>query len=93
MSVKTPSFLEMMKTFSKEVINYAKEGAPNVTEKQYKERLDTCDNCPDLKREAMRCGACGCLVEHKAKWATSSCPKQRWPKVKVGSGGKKIKLK
>lgn len=93
MSNKTPSLIDMMKTFSKEVVEYAKKGAPNVTENQYKTRLSTCSDCPDLKREAMRCGACGCLVEHKAKWATSNCPKNKWPKVKVGQGGKKLKLK
>tara|TARA_R100000030_G_scaffold58753_1_gene44140 strand:+ start:1332 stop:1439 length:108 start_codon:yes stop_codon:yes gene_type:complete len=25
-----------------------------------------------------RCGACGCLVEHKAKWKTTDCPKGKW---------------
>lgn len=28
----------------------------------------------------MRCGKCGCMVEHKAKWRTTTCPDdpQRW---------------
>jgi len=26
----------------------------------------------------MRCGLCGCLLEHKAKWKTTSCPDSRW---------------
>lgn len=28
----------------------------------------------------MRCGLCGCLLEHKAKWKTTTCPDKptRW---------------
>lgn len=28
----------------------------------------------------MRCGKCGCLIEHKAKWKTAICPDipSRW---------------
>ena len=30
----------------------------------------------------MRCGSCGCLLEHKARWKTSDCPltPSKWPK-------------
>lgn len=92
MSDKTPSFMDMMKTFGKEVIEYAKQGAPSVTENQYNTRIKTCASCPHLKRASMRCGKCGCLVEHKAKWATTTCPDKRWPKVKVGETGTPLKL-
>ena len=27
----------------------------------------------------MRCGSCGCLLEHKAKWKTADCPMSKWP--------------
>ena len=93
MSEKTPSCLDMMSNFTKEVVEYAKQGAPHVTEAQYKERIRTCGSCNYLKQDVMRCGKCGCLVEHKAKWATTTCPDKRWDPVKVGSAGKTIKLK
>ena len=93
MSDKTPSLMDMMKNFTKEVVEYAKKGAPHVTEAQYTERLKTCGSCPFLKREVMRCGKCGCVVEHKAKWATTTCPEKRWDPIKVGAEGKTIKLK
>ena len=80
---KKPSVLDMVKSFAKEVTKYAKEGAPNVTKASYKKRLDTCDSCEHLKRGSMRCGLCGCLVEHKAKWATANCPDRRWAKEVV----------
>ena len=76
-----PSIYSMVKTFVKEAVNYAKEGAPHVTPRQYEKRLNACHNCPNFKQEIERCGLCGCLVEHKAKWATSRCPDndvERW---------------
>jgi hypothetical protein len=89
-----PSIYDMVKGFVKEAVEYAKQGAPHVTAKQYEVRLKACHSCEHLKKDVERCGLCGCLVEHKAKWATASCPDtpKRWPKVKVGERGKKIRL-
>lgn len=84
---QSPSILSMLKTFAKEVTEYAAEGAPNVDEGEYKKRLDLCEACPHFKADVMRCGMCGCLVEHKAKWATSSCPDKRWTKFVVDKTG------
>jgi hypothetical protein len=83
---------EMLKNFANDVIDYAKAGAPHVSEKQYNYRLKTCDSCEHLRKDAMRCGLCGCSVEHKAKWATSNCPKKKWPQVLIGEDGKKVKV-
>ena len=76
----TPTMFQMLRNFSKEVVNYIKEGAPNVTAEDYADRLDACNKCPHLKKESMRCGLCGCLLEHKAKWKTTVCPDkpERW---------------
>lgn len=90
-----PSIYKMVKGFVKEAVEYAKQGAPHVTAKQYEDRLKSCFSCPHLKETSERCGLCGCLVEHKAKWATAKCPDnpERWERIVVGSGGKKIQLK
>lgn len=93
MSKKTPSLLEMMKNFANDVVDYAREGAPHVTKSQYNERLKVCEACPFLKKESMRCGKCGCIVEHKAKWGTTTCPEERWDPIKIGPAAKKVKLK
>ena len=90
--MKKPSFLDMIKNFASEITEYAKKGAPNVTESEYAERVQECDACPHLDRENMRCGLWGCFVEHKARWQTSNCPDHRWPRIVVGARGKKIKL-
>jgi len=77
---KMPGILTMAKNIAKDLGKYIKEGAPNVTNKEYTERLETCFSCPNLNKKHMRCVACGCLVEHKAKWKTTTCPDtpSRW---------------
>ena len=77
-----PSMFQMIKSFSKEVIDYIKQGAPNVTAADYAERLDTCTACPHIIKKNMRCSLCGCAMQHKAKWTTSKCPDNpsRWKK-------------
>ena len=77
---KMPSIFKMATNFAKDLGKYIKEGAPNVTHKQYVKRLETCNQCPHLDKERMRCTLCGCAVEHKAKWKTTTCPDKppRW---------------
>lgn len=77
---KPPNVFKMMKSFGKDLSEYVKAGAPNCSEEDYKKRLLTCDACPHLLRNMMRCGKCGCLVEHKAKWKTTTCPDNKWAK-------------
>lgn len=88
------SAFKMLKQFATEVKKYAEAGAPHVSTSQYKQRVDACAQCEHLKKKTDRCGLCGCLVEHKAKWATSKCPDdpQRWEPVVVGKEGKKVNL-
>lgn len=90
-----PSVYKMVRSFVKEAVKYAKEGAPHVTAKQYEQRISACFSCPHLKEDTERCGLCGCLVEQKAKWATTTCPDnpKRWDPIAVGDGGKKVKVK
>ena len=90
---KPPSIFSMAKNFAKDLGKYIKEGAPNVTNKEYTERLEACFSCPNLSKKHMRCVACGCLVEHKAKWKTTTCPDKpsRWKAMFLSE--KEIELK
>lgn len=83
-----PSIYKMVKSFVREAIEYSKQGAPHVTAKQYENRLKTCSSCTHYKEDLGRCGLCGCMVEHKAKWGTATCPDdpERWEKLKVKNG-------
>ena len=71
---KLPGLLDMAKTFSKELAKYIAAGSPNVSQEEYEERLAECNKCVYFIKDRMRCGKCGCLIEHKAKWKTTACP-------------------
>ena len=88
--VKPPSFFQMAKTFAKELATYVANGSPNVTQEAYMERLEVCNNCEYLIKDTMRCGSCGCLLEHKAKWKTSDCPKSKWAKENLTKDEEKV---
>ena len=86
--VKPPSFLEMAKNFTKAAGKHIANGMKSVSQEVYIDRLDACNKCPFLVEEQKRCGKCGCILEHKAKWETSECPDtpSRWENgVKNGS--------
>lgn len=78
--VKPPSTLQMIANFAKAMVTFIGKGAPIVNLKDYKQRINACGECPHLRKNHMRCGLCGCYVEHKAKMKTSTCPDtpQRW---------------
>jgi hypothetical protein len=82
---KPPSMFTMVTNFGKELAKYVREGAPNVTPDQYVGRLKECNKCPHLIKKSMRCGLCGCMLEHKAKWSTTDCPDKpgRWKKILI----------
>ena len=77
---KTPTMFQMIASFIKDFATYLKNGAKNVSIGDYRQRLGACGECPHLDKKNMRCGLCGCLVEHKAKWKNTTCPDtpQRW---------------
>lgn len=75
----TPSFLQMVKSFTEASVDFVKKGAPVCTVEEYRERLDTCNECPFLLRKNKRCGKCGCLLEFKARMKTQHCPEKKWP--------------
>ena len=75
---KLPSLWQMTKNFTKDLTKYIAEGAPNVSPDEYSRRLSICEGCEHFIAEKVRCGACGCLLEHKAKWKTTTCPKNKW---------------
>ena len=74
---KMPSLARRAFTFAKSAISYVRSGMENVSETQYETRLKICEVCPF--RKDTQCTKCGCFIEMKAKWATSTCPDNRWP--------------
>lgn len=95
MSKKTPSLIKMIANFAKASAEYISAGMPSVTQEEYTERVATCLECPNLVKDKMQCGLCGCYIEQKASWQTAKCPDEpsRWSPIQVGKSGKPINLK
>jgi|9_EtaG_2_1085328.scaffolds.fasta_scaffold02248_8 hypothetical protein len=74
---KMPSLTKRAFNFAKSATEYVRSGMQNVSETQYETRLKICEVCPF--RKDTKCSKCGCYIEVKAKWSTSTCPDNRWP--------------
>lgn len=49
-----------------------------VSDEIYKQRVDTCMNCPFLSDDKNICTQCGCIIKAKAKFKSNECPKNYW---------------
>jgi hypothetical protein len=67
--------------YGKALTKYYLAGAPQVTEEEYKTRLELCKNCPtkQFRESDGKCAACTCIVEQKALMRTEQCPHNHWP--------------
>ena len=72
--VTLPSKLQMAKNFIQSAAKHVVTGAQSVNSETQEARLEICNNCEFLKKDELRCGKCGCPVQTKTKWATSTCP-------------------
>jgi hypothetical protein len=65
--------------FARAVAIHIGDGGTHVTAEQLEQRLATCVLCDS--RSGEHCSACGCSLLVKARWRTSKCPLNKWPKV------------
>lgn len=72
-----PSTTQMATNFVKSAIKHLQNGMKHVDAEKQKERLDICAACPFIV-ENSRCGKCGCFLETKTKWESSTCPIGKW---------------
>tara|TARA_Y100001973_G_C5140930_1_gene302877 strand:+ start:761 stop:1027 length:267 start_codon:yes stop_codon:yes gene_type:complete len=64
----------LLSNFIKASAKYVQAGMPSVSPEEYTKRLKACYECEHLREETTSCGICGCNMEVKAGWGTSSCP-------------------
>jgi hypothetical protein len=76
--VKLPTTIQMAKNFMKSAADHVKNGMKHVGEEKQKERLAICAECPYAIENISRCGKCGCFLQTKTKWESSSCPIGKW---------------
>ena len=80
-NIEYPSTVGLAKNFGKAVTKHVLSGMKKVTDDQYQERINTCNQCERLDKEHGRCmhPDCGCFVAVKARWASEDCPEKKWP--------------
>ncbi len=76
--VKLPSLIQQAKNLAVATKNHVLDGMGKVSPEKKVERLSICETCPHLKKESMRCGQCGCMLNTKTEWRTSTCPIGKW---------------
>lgn len=75
---KLPSIVQQATNLAKSTAVHIATGAGKVSQEEFDRRLSICGNCEFLVAEKNRCGKCGCFLQNKASWETSSCPIGRW---------------
>lgn len=80
-SPSAPGMLTTAAKFGGAVLRHAADGFREVAPAQVAQRLAVCQSCPACDQSAMVCRDCGCRLLLKARWASETCPQERWPKV------------
>jgi len=76
-----PSITKQAWNFTKSLTKYVKSGMHDAGKEVFEQRIAVCNTCPWRKDE--KCSKCGCFIDVKAKWGTSTCPDDRWPEYKI----------
>jgi hypothetical protein len=77
-----PDFWEQINNFKK----FASEVGQDVvkgesilcSEEMVQKRLDICNDCSQFNKESKRCYLCGCFMEYKIRFTSSTCPASKW---------------
>ena len=75
---KMPNLFTQAANLAKAATKHALSGGANVSPEEKQARLDICYGCEKFVKETTRCSACGCYLNTKTEWKTSSCPIGRW---------------
>jgi len=75
---KMPNLFTQAANLAKSATKHALSGGMNVSPEEKQARLDICYGCDKFVKETTRCSACGCYLNTKTEWKTSSCPIGRW---------------
>jgi hypothetical protein len=73
-----PSLFTQAANLAKSATKHALSGGMNVSPEEKQARLDICYGCDKFVKETTRCSACGCYLNTKTEWKTSSCPLNKW---------------
>ena len=73
-----PGAVKLAGNFLKAMTRYIQDKGRNVSQEEYKARLEVCNNCQFLEGNRCLHMKCGCFVTRKAKMRSQNCPIGRW---------------
>lgn len=78
-----PNFWEQVNNFKQFAVDVGqgtiKENNPILcSEEKSQERLNTCSECEHFDSGQKRCYLCGCFMEYKVKFTSTTCPASKW---------------
>jgi len=76
-----PSFGSMVVNAAATFADFVADGLALADEPEVSRRLDECRKCHMYDDEQLRCRACGCFLQGKAKIAAAKCPLDKWDAV------------
>ena len=83
--ITPPNIVAKVINFGSALYHHALDGFLKTTPKEYKFRLDICNDC-DRLQDGM-CLECGCPVDAKASWRSEGCPLKKWEVITPSGGG------
>ncbi|WP_422930089.1 DUF6171 family protein [Singulisphaera sp. PoT] len=72
-----PSLGRKALNFGRAVVAHIASGMQSVDDEAYEARLAICRACDRYQADGS-CGACGCVLSVKARWADQACPLSKW---------------
>jgi hypothetical protein len=82
-----PPVAEMVRSFSKGMMQWALTGFAKATPDQIADRLAVCKACewwqPERFKGTGRCRKCGCSTWAKIRLRSASCPIGKWSEIRV----------
>lgn len=72
-----PGLFSQAKSLISSATKHVASGMGSSSEEEQQKRMSICQGC-EYMRSDRRCSKCGCFLDTKIKWKTSSCPIGRW---------------
>ncbi len=73
-----PSIIRKIYNYIIALVKRSASGYENTSQRVYWKRISICNYCEHLDKQHMECTVCGCPVLTKTKWASESCPINKW---------------
>ncbi|MCB0581403.1 MAG: hypothetical protein KDD10_19090 [Phaeodactylibacter sp.] len=93
MDIISRAFKKAIKAGAKAALSVEEHGNDSIT----KQRMETCDSCPNFQADSQQCGVCGCFMDVKTtllrnrnpyaggRVEITHCPEGRWGDLEIAN--------